>query len=84
MTPLRQRMIDAMVLRGFSPRTQQSYLGAIYGMAKHYRRDPAQYSAREVEAYLLHLVQENGFALSASARWRSRCAATANGQIAGN
>ena len=26
MTPLRQRMIDAMVLRGFSPRTQQSYL----------------------------------------------------------
>ena len=29
MTPLRQRMIDAMVLRGFSPRTQESYCDAI-------------------------------------------------------
>lgn len=26
MTPLRQRMIDAMVLRGFAARTQETYL----------------------------------------------------------
>jgi len=56
MTPLRQRMIDAMVLRGFSPRTQESYTDAIYGMAKHYRRDPAQYSAQEVEAYRIAFI----------------------------
>jgi integrase/recombinase XerD len=43
-------MIDAMVLRGFSPRTQESYADAIHGMAKHYRRDPARYTAQEVEA----------------------------------
>ena len=52
MTPLRQRMTDAMLQRGFSFRTQESYVDAIYGMAKHYRRDPAEYTAQEVEAYL--------------------------------
>ena len=73
MTPLRQRMIDAMVLRGFSPRTQQSYADAIYGMAKHYRRDPAHYTAQEVEAYLLHMVQERH--LSYSTMNQAACAA---------
>lgn len=73
MTPLRQRMIDAMVLRGFSPRTQESYADAIYGMAKHYRRDPAEYSAQEVEAYLLHMVQERH--LSYSTMNQAACAA---------
>ena len=73
MTPLRQRMLDAMVVRGFSPRTQESYADAIYGMAKHYRRDPAEYSAREVEAYLLHMVQERH--LSYSTMNQAACAA---------
>jgi site-specific recombinase XerD len=66
-------MIDAMVLRGFSPRTQESYADAIYGMAKHYRRDPAQYTAREVEAYLLYMVQERH--LSYSTMNQAACAA---------
>ncbi len=73
MTPLRQRMIDAMVLRGFSPRTQESYTDAIYGMAKHYRRDPAQYSAQEVEAYLLHMINERH--LTYSTMNQAACAA---------
>ncbi|HEC13531.1 MAG TPA: integrase, partial [Acidiferrobacteraceae bacterium] len=29
MTPLRQKMIDAMRVRGFSMRTHQSYLAAV-------------------------------------------------------
>ena len=45
MRPLRQSMIDAMVVRGFSPSTQDCYVKAIYAMAKHYRRDPAEYTA---------------------------------------
>ena len=73
MTPLRQRMIDAMVLRGFSPSTQSSYADAIYGMAKYYRTDPAQYSAQEVEAYLLHLINERH--LSYSTMNQAACAA---------
>lgn len=62
-----------MVLRGFSPRTQESSADAIYGMAKHYRRDPAQYTAREVEAYLLYMVQERH--LSYSTMNQAACAA---------
>lgn len=73
MTPLRQRMIDAMVLRGFAARTQESYADAIYSMAKHYRRDPAEYSAQEVEAYLLHLINERH--LSYSTMNQAACAA---------
>ena len=73
MTELRQRMLDAMLQRGFSPRTQESYVDAIYGMAKHYRRDPAQYSAQEVEAYLLHMVKERH--LSYSTMNQAACAA---------
>lgn len=64
MRPLRQSMIDAMVVRGFSPSTQISYVSAIYGMAKHYRRDPAGYSVQEVDAYLLHMVQERHLSYS--------------------
>ena len=56
MTPLRQRMIDAMVLRGFSLRTQESYADAIYGMAQHYRRDPAQYRARPAPTHMMLLL----------------------------
>lgn len=73
MTPLRQRMIDAMVQRGLAQRTQDSYVDAIYRMAKFYRRDPAEYSATEVQAYLLHLVKERH--LSYSTMNQAACAA---------
>ena len=40
MSELRQRMNDAMVLRGFSARTKESYLACVTGLAKYYRRSP--------------------------------------------
>ena len=40
MTPLRQRMIDAMVLRGFAARTQETYLTAVGQLARHHHRSP--------------------------------------------
>jgi integrase/recombinase XerD len=73
MTPLRQRMQDAMVQRGFALRTQESYIGAIYRMAKHYRRDPALYTAQEVQSYLLHMVKQDK--LSYSSMNQAACAA---------
>src|ERR1019366_2338569 len=57
MTPLRRSMIDAMARRGFTLRTQESYVDAIVRMSKFYRRDPATYTVAEVEAYLLHLIK---------------------------
>ena len=73
MTELRQRMLDAMVQRGFAPRTQQTYIGAIRRMARYYRRDPAQYTQQEVQVYLLHLVKDQK--LSYSSMNQAACAA---------
>lgn len=64
MTPLRRRMIDAMVLRGFALRTQESYVDAIVRMSKYFRRDPAGYTVAEVQAYLLYLLQERKLSYS--------------------
>src|SRR5580765_8395084 len=58
MTPLRQRMIDELTLRGMSARTHESYLGAVLGLAKYYRRSPDHLSIEEVRAYLLHLERD--------------------------
>jgi site-specific recombinase XerD len=57
-TPLRQRMIDEMTLRGMSPRTLESYVGAVFGLSKYYRRSPDQLSIEEVRCYLLHLERD--------------------------
>jgi len=57
-TPLRQRMIDEMTLRGMSPRTHESYIGTVLGLAKYYRRSPKQLTLEEVRQYLLHLERE--------------------------
>ena len=73
MTPLRQSMLDAMLQRGFAKRTQESYVEAIYRMAKYYRRDPSTYSAEEVQAYLLHMVKDDH--LSYSTMNQAACAA---------
>jgi len=58
MTPLRKRMLDAMVLRGFAQRTQETYLGAVIRMAQHYDCSPDLLSDEQLQAYLLHLLQE--------------------------
>ena len=62
MTTLRQRMDDAMVLRGFSVRTRESYLACVRALAKHYRRPPDALDAEEIQAYLLHLISERKLA----------------------
>lgn len=64
MTPLRQRMLDALVLRGMAQRTQQSYIQAVAGLAHYYRRSPEQLNADEVQRYLLHLLRERHLARS--------------------
>jgi len=58
MTPLRQRMLDALVLHGMALRTQETYIDAVSGLARHYRRSPDQLDAEQVQRYLLHLLRE--------------------------
>jgi site-specific recombinase XerD len=57
MTVLRQRMIDAMTLRGFSPKTQLAYIAAVKGLAGHYDCSPDQLSIDQLQAYLLHCLR---------------------------
>lgn len=50
MTSLRQRMLDAITVRGLAERTKECYVEAIARMARHYHRSPELLSAQEVEA----------------------------------
>jgi integrase/recombinase XerD len=72
MTALRQRMEDDMVARGFADRTRESYLWAVTGLARFYRRPPDQIADDEVQAYLVHLLRER------QRSW-STCNVVANG-----
>ena len=62
MTALRQAMIDAMQVRGFAARTQQSYLDVVKDLARYYGRSPAELSDAEIQAYFLYLVKERHLA----------------------
>lgn len=58
MTPLRQRMVDALILRGMATRTQEAYIDAVARLARHYGRSPAELDAEQVQQYLLHLLRD--------------------------
>ena len=58
MSQLRQKMIRAMQLREFSPRTQEAYVAAVTGLAKYCNKSPDKIVQEEVENYLLHLRQD--------------------------
>ena len=64
MTPLRQRMLDAMTVRGLSERTKECYVDAAARLARYYHRSPELLSAPEIEAYLLHLVKDRKLSYS--------------------
>jgi integrase/recombinase XerD len=64
MTPLRQRMIEDMQLRGLSPHTQRAYLQAIQRLALHYHKPPDQISDEELRRYFLYLRNEKHVARS--------------------
>lgn len=61
---LRDQMEREMVRRRMSLRTRQAYCQAVVGLAKHYRRQPDQLSAEQVQHYLLYLLDERQLAAS--------------------
>ncbi len=60
MTQLRQQMVDAMTVCGFSPRTHKSYLMAVRDLARYYHLSPDQLSIDQLQGYFLYLVKERG------------------------
>ena len=61
MTPLRQQMIEAMTLRGFSAHTHRAYLYAVTELAEFYGQCPSRLSDDQLKAYFRDLVLNRGF-----------------------
>lgn len=64
MTLLRQQLIEELVLRGLSGRTQEAYIHQVYQLAKFYRLSPDKLSEEQVRQYLFHLASERQLAAS--------------------
>src|ERR1017187_8774735 len=62
MTILRQKFLDEMQVRGFSPQSQAIYVSAVAQLARYYHRSPDHISDDELKGYLLHLIRERKLA----------------------
>lgn len=64
MTPLRQQLLQELVLRGCAERTQEAYVHQVYQLARHFRQPPERLSNEQVRQYLFHLARERQLAAS--------------------
>ena len=71
MGELRDRMVQDMRVRNLSVRTIESYVAAVRGLAKYYRKAPDTLSDDEVHRYLIHVREERK--LSGSSCQLIRC-----------
>jgi integrase/recombinase XerD len=62
MTHLRQQMIDLMMVKHLSPRTQTSYLYSVQSLAVFYHRSPDTLTQEDVQQYLIDLVKRRHLA----------------------
>ncbi len=58
MSKLREQMDKAMIVRGYSKGTRRHYIGCVNQLSNYYHRSPAAITAPEIEAFLLHLIQD--------------------------
>ena len=57
-TPLRERMIEDMRIRGLGEKAQKAHIRAIKEFAGYLKRSPDTATAEEVRAYQLHMTNE--------------------------
>ena len=58
MTPLRQRLVDDLRLRNYSPRTIEIYVAHVARFAKHFGKSPELLGPQEMRAFQLHLMEK--------------------------
>jgi integrase/recombinase XerD len=63
-SPLRQRFIEALTLKGYSLRTIETYVSVVFQLAKHYHRSPAELAEQQVRDYLYHLHTQTDYSAS--------------------
>jgi hypothetical protein len=69
MSPLRERMIEAMTLAGLALGTRQTYTQSVRLLAARYRRSPDQLSEEEVRGDRLELRRQG----SARGTFKATC-----------
>lgn len=62
MTALRQRLIEDLQVRNYSPRTVEAYVTAVAKVAKYFMKSPDQLTSEELRGFQVHL-------LSAKTSW---------------
>jgi site-specific recombinase XerD len=58
MTPLRQRMLEDMQIRNYSPHTIDGYLRYVAQFAKHFSTSPDRLGPEHIRTYQLHLLHQ--------------------------
>jgi len=64
MTKLRQRMLEELQRRNYSPSTARQYLRDVAAFAEHFHRSPDRLGAEHIRDYQLFLIREKKLAWS--------------------
>src|SRR6202050_1662335 len=64
MTALRQRMLEDLRIRNYSPHTVRCYIRFVAEFAKHFNKPPDQLGSEEIRTWQLHLLNERRVKLS--------------------
>jgi integrase len=64
MTELRQKMIEALQLKGLSERTQEAYVRAVRQLAEHFHKSPDLISEEELRQCFLHIKNVKNYSRS--------------------
>lgn len=66
MTPLRQRMIEDLQLRGYSESTQTLYVNSVRQLCEHYGKPPGRITEEDLRKYFLYGKNEKKWSRSTS------------------
>ena len=61
MTALRERMLEELRLRNFTPRTIRTYTATVADFARHFHQSPDKLGPEHVRIYQLYLLNERRF-----------------------
>lgn len=62
MTALRERMLEELRLRNFTPRTIRTYTASVADFARHFHQSPDKLGPEHVRIYQLYLLNERKLA----------------------
>lgn len=58
MTPIKQKLIQDLTIRGYSPHTIRAYVRTVADLASHFKLPPQGLSEAQIQSFLFHLVTQ--------------------------